>query len=91
MSKQSNPVCPFCNAELEEDMFDSTYGCDTGCEYITIEIECPDCGKVMWRSGEFGSLEGITEEEKQETHDRFMQEFVKELERIKRLTEGDKQ
>jgi Zn-finger nucleic acid-binding protein len=73
-------ICPFCNAELFEEMYNSVYGCDTGCEYIRIEIKCPKCKKVTWDSGAFGSYEN--QEEREEYREEFMQEFAKELQRI---------
>jgi len=83
MGKQ---ICPFCSTELEEDMYNGMYGCDTGCEYVTIEIECPACKKVIWSSGEFGSFGN--DKEKEKYHEEFMQDFAKEIERIKNVAQS---
>lgn len=74
-------ICPFCNAELYEEMYNGTYGCETGCEYVTVEIECPKCKKIVWSSGTFGLYED--KEEREEYREEFLLEFAKEIERIK--------
>jgi hypothetical protein len=56
------------------------YGCDTGCEYVRIEIECPNCNKVNWSSGEFGDFGD--EQEKEVYRQDFMKEFARELELV---------
>lgn len=73
-------LCPFCSAEMREELYNSAYGCDTGCEYVRIEIECDNCKKVTWDSGTFGSYENKTE--KDEYREDFMEEFAKELNKI---------
>ncbi|HEU5187939.1 MAG TPA: hypothetical protein VFT87_05570 [Candidatus Saccharimonadales bacterium] len=79
--KQAKLLCIFCNAELYEEMFNSAYGCETGCEYVRIEIECPNCKKVVWDSGTFGSYEN--QQEREEYREEFLEEFAREIEKIK--------
>lgn len=72
--------CPFCNAKLYEEMLNSVYGCDTGCEYVRIEIKCQNCNKIVWNSGTFGDYDD--EESRQEYREEFMEEFSKHLEKL---------
>lgn len=83
----SKIICPFCNSELSGELFNGIYGCDTGCEYVRVEVECPKCQKVNWDSGTFGYFEN--DEEKQEYREEFMAELAKELKRLapERVTE----
>ena len=73
-------LCVFCNAELEEELYNGVYGCDTGCEYVRIEIECPNCKRIVWSSGEFGYMDN--DEDKEECREEFMKEFAEHIERI---------
>ena len=73
-------LCPFCNAKIRAELFNSTYGCETGCEYVNVEVECPECKKVVWSSGTFGYYE--TEQEEAEYRDDFMQDFAEALDQI---------
>lgn len=55
--------CRKCSAVLTEDCIElrnGVYGCDTGCEYVTLEIECP-CGDEF-EAGTFGCFENDAEE-----------------------------
>lgn len=81
MSKTSKSLCPFCNAELSEELYNSVYGCESGCEYVRIEIECPACHKVTWNSGDFGYYDDDVE--KEEYREEFMEEFAKEMLRLR--------
>lgn len=76
-------LCPFCNAELEEKMYDSTYGCDTGCEYVRFEINCPRCNKMIYATGDFGSAfddwDDVTADEYRED---FRAEWVEAVQKI---------
>ncbi len=80
--KPTLPKCIFCNADLEEDLFNGAYGCDTGCEYVTIEIECPNCRKIVGSSGEFGYYS--SDQEREEYRENFLCEFAQEMERLQR-------
>lgn len=82
-------LCPFCSHALDEELFNGVYGCDTGCEYVRMEIECPNCHKVAWDSGSFGSYDN--KEEKAEYRAEFMDEFAKWLQDNKpeRLTQAN--
>jgi len=85
---ETKHICPFCNTRISGEIYNGTYGCDSGCDYVTVEVECPECEKVVWSSGRFGSYEN--EEEEAEDRDEFMQEFAKALEEIVRSKqEGD--
>lgn len=49
--------CPFCGHAYSEAMLaimDGTYGCDTGCDYYRIVIDCDTCGRVVYIKGDFG-------------------------------------
>lgn len=50
-------LCAFCSAPFTKEMieaYNGTYGCETGCEYYTVEVECKSCGKMAYKKGEFG-------------------------------------
>jgi sarcosine oxidase delta subunit len=78
-------ICPFCNKELEEELYNSLYGCDTGCEFVRIEIECPHCKKVTWDSGTFGHYgdDEYDYKTKDEYREEFMTEFAQWVEKNK--------
>ena len=75
---QSTMLCPFCNHQLDEELYNGAYGCDTGCEYVSIEIECPNCHKILWDSGTFGYYGN--RDEKAEYRAEFVEEFAEWLE-----------
>ena len=59
-------LCPFCSAEYTRamlDIYNSSYGCDTGCEYYRIEIVCGSCGKNVYIKGDFGEFENEIEKQ----------------------------
>lgn len=71
----SKIICPYCSAPFSKEMlniYNDTYGCETGCPYLRIEIDCESCGKTVYRKGEFGEfsddeeLKELTEEEWEE-------------------------
>lgn len=66
-------LCPFCSGALDEELYSGVYGCDTGCEYVRVEIECPHCHGVTWDSGSFGSADTV--EERAEYLEDFRAEF----------------
>lgn len=66
--------CPFCNHTLDIDMFNGMYGCDSGCAYVTFEVDCPNCNKMVYQTGEFGEYEN--NQEKTELREQFMTEFA---------------
>jgi phage FluMu protein Com len=74
----SKPLCPFCSHELDESLYNSLYGCDTGCEYVRIEIKCPKCKKTTWDSGEFGHYDN--KNGKKEYRAIFYEKFAQWLE-----------
>ncbi len=44
-------ICPFCSKPFTGEMleaYNGTYGCDTGCEYLTVEVECNNCKKIVY-------------------------------------------
>lgn len=84
---ESKLLCPFCKKELEEELYNGVYGCDTGCEYVRIEIECPHCKKVVWDSGAFGYYED--KEEKEGYREEFLKEFYEEMARLEELKGGE--
>lgn len=56
------------------DAYNSTYGCDTGCEYVKVEIICDNCQKEVYIKGEFGEF--TTEGEKQAYLDEVTEEDI---------------
>lgn len=46
---------------LESDGRDGSYGCETGCEWLTLEasISCPHGEPVEYEYGEFGDIPGL--------------------------------
>jgi hypothetical protein len=46
---------------VERDVYDSIYGCDTGCEYLRVEarITCPHHQAVDWEDGDFAELADV--------------------------------
>ena len=52
--------------------FNSVYGCDTGCEYVRFELECPHCGD-SFETGQFGYFD--TPEELEEILLDFREEY----------------
>lgn len=78
------PTCPFCGAEYTREMMDlynTTYGCDTGCDYYRIVIKCNSCEKTIYVKGGFGE---VYDEEKQTYLDE-----VEDAELIKAIEEKD--
>lgn len=53
-------TCPDVRVE-DPDYTDGSYGCDTGCEYVTFDavITCPHGEREEFEYGEFGDLAGI--------------------------------
>lgn len=47
--------------EADVELYNSVYGCDTGCEYVRFKVNCPRCGD-SFETGEFGFFD--TEEER---------------------------
>lgn len=73
-------LCPFCNGELDEELYNDVYGCDTGCQYVRVEIECPHCHRINWDSGSFGEI--LDEEDRQEYREQFHTEFQEAMLKI---------
>lgn len=48
----------------EVDAYNSTYGCDTGCEYVRMEavLTCPHGERVEYEWGDFGELATVIED-----------------------------
>lgn len=90
MVADPNILCPFCNSPVDVEMFNGMYGCDTGCDYVRFEVECPSCKSTIYDSGTFGDY--TTPEEEAEYYEEFMTEFAEEVQRInarrKRSEEG---
>lgn len=76
-------LCPFCNGALEEDMYDGTYGCDTGCDYVRFSLECPHCKKEVYRTGAFGSaFEDWDDVTAEEYRAEFLDEWAAAVQKI---------
>lgn len=83
-------LCPFCNHELDIDLFNGTYGCDSGCEYVSFEVECPGCKREIYRTGEFGSFGDSPWDEPEDAYrERFMAEFAEEVAKINARKAGN--
>lgn len=55
-----NMLCAFCSTPFTKEMievYQGTYGCDTGCEYTSVTVECSKCHKDIYKKGEFGISE----------------------------------
>lgn len=46
------------------DVMNGTYGCETGCEYITYVVVCKSCDKIIYVKGDFGSFDDDKEKRK---------------------------
>ena len=79
MGEITETLCPFCNGVLDIEMFNGSYGCDTGCDYVRFEVDCPHCHKMVYQTGDFGEFDDTDEEEYRE---RFMADFAIEVQRI---------
>ena len=49
---------------IPKEAYDSTYGCDTGCEYVRLAavIYCQDGMSIDYEYGDFGDLADILED-----------------------------
>lgn len=64
---------PFANGkEFDAEIYNSMYGCDTGCEYVRLQVTCPNCGD-FFETGDFGSFED--EDEQREYLEQFYTEY----------------
>ncbi|OHT86885.1 hypothetical protein [Mycobacteroides saopaulense] len=79
----SEPValCPFCSSAVDIELYNGTYGCDTGCEYVQFTVQCPTCKRTIYDTGSFGSMD--SQEDETEYRERYMAEFAAEVLRIK--------
>jgi hypothetical protein len=76
-------LCPFCNHELDIKLYNGTYGCDTGCDYVRFKVNCPACGKMIYETGDFGEI--YTDDDSEaEYREQFMTEFAEEVKKINR-------
>lgn len=80
-------LCPFCNGIVDIDMYNGTYGCDTGCDYVRFEVHCPHCHRMIYQTGTFGEFGGDTEDEEylpsaKHYRDQFMAEFAEAVVKI---------
>jgi hypothetical protein len=74
-------VCRVCGKEHsvatgDEDMsaqiYNSMYGCDSGCLYVRFELSCP-CGHEF-ETGDFGEFDN--DEEAEEYFQTFLEEYI---------------
>jgi hypothetical protein len=81
-----NAICPFCDAPYTDEMLtaiDGTYGCDSGCEFYRVYVECEACGKTLYVKGEFGDThytdsnwrEDVTEKDIKEAIERKREDW----------------
>lgn len=76
-------LCPFCSADVDIELYDGGYGCDSGCSYVTFEVECPSCARLVYKKGEFGEIDNSYPDDTEEAwREHFMQEFAEEVRRI---------
>jgi hypothetical protein len=57
-------TCSEATVAPDPDYMDSTYGCDTGCEYVRLEatIVCPHGESEDYEYGEFGDIAGLIQD-----------------------------
>ena len=61
-----NIYCAWCNAPYTREMLDvynGTYGCDSGCEYYSIVVACTSCKREVYVEQGFGSYNNEKEKE----------------------------
>lgn len=67
MSKEEKLFCVFCSAPFTKDMlevYEGSYGCETGCTTVEVEVVCNSCGRTCYEKSELGGVyEETTEEE----------------------------
>lgn len=81
-------LCPFCNGKIEPEMYNGTYGCDTGCDYVRFEVYCPHCRRLNYQTGCFGEFGDPGNEDDdylpsaKHYRDQFMAEFAEAVVKI---------
>ena len=83
--KEDKILCPYCSTPFTKEMvevYNGTYGCETGCEYYNVKVDCSNCGRNIYDKGNFGSFDN--EAEKMEiTEDEWL-EITKRLTPLQR-------
>lgn len=79
-------LCPFCNGKVETEMYNGTYGCDTGCDYIRFEVRCPGCHRGIYSTGCFGEFAETEKDDynrsRESYYSDFMEDFAEAVQRI---------
>ncbi len=73
------PLCVFCNAPYTDKMVDvlnGSYGCESGCDYMTFIVFCESCKRAVYIKGEFGYYDD--DEEKREYISNVSQEEIEQ-------------
>lgn len=78
--KEEKILCPYCSTPFTKEMikvYNGTYGCETGCEYYNVDVECEKCGKIVYDKGNFGAFGSLdTDEEIMEVTEEVWQEIL---------------
>ena len=51
--------CAFCSAPFTKEMlvvYEGTYGCETGCPTVNIEVICKRCNRICYEKSELGGI-----------------------------------
>lgn len=78
-----NIYCVFCSAPFTKEMlevYEGTYGCESGCETTNVKVVCANCGRICYEKSEFGDVcEETKEEEWQDILERIRSGEIKDL------------
>ena len=59
-------LCVYCNNPFTKEMmevYEGSYGCDTGCSTVEVVVTCDNCGKICYEKSNLGSVYEETSEE----------------------------
>lgn len=75
-------LCPYCSAEFTKEMlnvYEGTYGCETGCSTCEVELDCEKCGREIYKKSELGGVyEETTDDEWNEILKKYKENLLKE-------------
>lgn len=75
--------CAFCSAPFTKEMlevYEGSYGCETGCTTVCVEVVCENCGRTCYEKSELGFVDKDTpEEEWQEILEMIEKGTIKDL------------
>ncbi len=59
-------ICAFCSAPFTKEMievYEGTYGCETGCTTVEVRVQCERCGATCYEKSELGGVYKETTDE----------------------------